>query len=101
MARTSSVFSRVEPDLKNQAEAILEQLGISMSSAVEMFLRQVVIQRGIPFEIKLPAARPLFRDDLTKEEFDAEMNRAYESMKAGRMRSAKDVEEMMDKELGA
>ncbi len=49
MARTSNVFARVEPEVKEQAETILKQLGIPMSNAVGMFLRQVVIQRGIPF----------------------------------------------------
>ena len=38
-----------------------------------MFLRQIVIQRGIPFEMKLPAKRPLAMGELTKEQFDAEL----------------------------
>lgn len=54
MARTSNVFARVEPEVKEQAETILNQLGIPMSNAVGMFLRQVIIHRGIPFEMKLP-----------------------------------------------
>ena len=59
MARTSNVFARVEPEVKEQAESILNQLGIPMSNAVGMFLRQVIIQRGIPFEMKLPVKKPL------------------------------------------
>ena len=59
MARTSNVFARVEPEIKEQAEEILDQLGIPMSNAVGMFLRQVVLQRGIPFEMKLPRREPL------------------------------------------
>ena len=54
MARTSNVFARVEPEIKEQAEQVLDQLGIPMSNAVSMFLRQIVLQRGIPFEMKLP-----------------------------------------------
>jgi DNA-damage-inducible protein J len=50
MARTSNIFARVEPEIKKQAELVLEQLGISMSNAIGLFLRQVVLQRGIPFE---------------------------------------------------
>ena len=38
MARTANVFARVEPDIKTQAEGILNQLGIPMSNAVDMFL---------------------------------------------------------------
>ena len=50
MARTANVFARVEPELKEQAESVLDQLGIPMSNAVGMFLRQVVLQKGIPFD---------------------------------------------------
>ena len=42
MKRTSNVFVRVEPEVKEQAEKILGELGIPMSNAVGMFLRQVV-----------------------------------------------------------
>ena len=41
MARTSNVFARVEPEIKQQAESVLEQLGIPMSNAIGIFLRQV------------------------------------------------------------
>ena len=58
MARTANVFARVEPEVKEQAEQVLDRLGIPMSNAVGMFLRQIVLQRGIPFEMKLPAVRP-------------------------------------------
>ena len=74
MARTANVFVRVEPEIKEQAEAILDQLGIPMSSAVSMFLRQIVLQRGIPFEMKLPE-EPLALGSMTKEEFDAVLDR--------------------------
>ena len=50
MARTSNVFARVESEIKGQAERVLDQLGIPTSNAVGMFLRQVVLQQGIPFE---------------------------------------------------
>ena len=52
MARTANVFARVRTDLKEQAEDILQQLGIPMSNAVGMFLKQIVLQKGIPFEMK-------------------------------------------------
>ena len=47
------MFARVEPELKEQAESVLDQLGIPMSNAVGMFLRQIVLQKGIPFEMKI------------------------------------------------
>lgn len=95
MARTANVFARVEPEIKEQAESILDQLGIPMSNAVGMFLRQIVIQRGIPFEMKLPAKRPLTLDELTKEQFDAELLKGIDDIENERVFSADDVESEM------
>ena len=83
MARTANVFARVEPELKEQAESVLDQLGIPMSNAVGMFLRQIVLQKGIPFEMKLPRTAPLTYGSLTKEQFDKEIEKGLIIM-AGR-----------------
>ena len=99
MARTANVFVRVEPEIKEQAEAILDQLGIPMSSAVSMFLRQIVLQRGIPFEMKLPE-EPLALGAMTKEEFDYELAKGIKDMLEGNLHSAEDVEEEMRREFG-
>jgi len=58
MQRTANIYARIEPELKSNAEMVLGQLGIPLSSAIGMFLRQVVLHNGIPFEMKLPAAMP-------------------------------------------
>ena len=79
MSRTSNVFARVEPDVKEQAEVILTRLGIPMSNAIGMFLRQVVIQRGIPFEVKLNENAPLMLGNMTKEELNAELEKGMKS----------------------
>lgn len=100
MARTSNVFARVEPEVKEQAEQVLEQLGIPMSNAIGMFLRQVVMQRGIPFEMKLPASKPLAIGSLTKEQFDEEMQKGMDDIKAGRVYSAESVEDEMRRIYG-
>jgi addiction module RelB/DinJ family antitoxin len=100
MARTSNVFVRVEPEVKEQAEAVLNQLGIPMSNAVGMFLRQVVIQRGIPFEMKLPANRPTTMGKLTKEQFDAEIEKGMADIEYGRVYSADEVEQEMNRLYG-
>lgn len=71
MARTSSIFARVEPEVKEQAEQVLDQLGISMSNAVSMFLRQIVLQQGIPFEMKLPEPKQPPLDSALKEPTDS------------------------------
>lgn len=100
MARTSNVFARVEPEVKKQAELVLNQLGIPMSNAVGMFLRQVVIQRGIPFEMKLPANKPLDMSQMVKEQFDAEIQKGITDIENGRVYSVDEVEEEMHRLYG-
>lgn len=100
MARTSNVFARVEPEVKEQAEQVLDRLGISMSNAVGMFLRQIVMQRGIPFEMKLPQEVPLVYSSLTKEQFDSEMEKGIEDIQEGRVYSADTIENEMKRDFG-
>ena len=99
MARTANIFARVEPELKEQAESILDQLGIPMSNAVGMFLRQIVLQRGIPFEMKLPETEPLAYGSLTKEQFDKEIEKGISDVKAGRIYSAETIEAEMKRDF--
>ena len=56
MTKNEILHIRVDSEVKNKAEQILEKLGISISDAIYMFLRQVVYVRGLPFEVELPAA---------------------------------------------
>lgn len=100
MARTSNVFARVEPEIKEQAEQVLEQLGIPMSNAVSMFLRQVVLQRGIPFEMKLPDRKPLALGTLTKEQLDAELEKGMADIRDGRTYSAQSVLDELERDYG-
>lgn len=100
MARTSNVFARVEPEVKEEAEKVLEQLGIPMSNAVGMFLRQVVLQNGIPFDVKLPKKAPLAYGSLSKEEFDAEMEKGMADLKAGRVLSADEADKHFRRKYG-
>ena len=91
--RTSNIYTRVDPETKAQAEAILNQLGIPMSNAVGMFLKQIVLQRGIPFEMKLPANTPISISSMNKEQFDAEMQKGMDDIATGRVISIDAVEE--------
>lgn len=56
MGKSATLNLRVDPEVKEQAEAILENLGVPMSTAVNIFLRQVSLIGGIPFLITLPPA---------------------------------------------
>lgn len=51
--KTAKVEAHVEPEVKKQAEVILASLGIPMSHAINIYLRQIISKQGIPFEIKV------------------------------------------------
>jgi len=98
--RTSNIYVRVEPEVKEQAEHVLSQLGIPMSNAIGLFLRQVIMQRGIPFDMKLPAREPVAMGALTPVQLNAELEKGYASAMAGRHRSLKDVANDMERDYG-
>ena len=52
MMLSSEIRSRVEPDLKQQAQDVLDKCGLNLSDAIRLFLRQVVVNKGLPFEIR-------------------------------------------------
>lgn len=54
MAKTAMITARVEPELKANAEKILKRLGISTTEAISLFLSQIRLQKGLPFEVKIP-----------------------------------------------
>jgi DNA-damage-inducible protein J len=54
MEKTSTVQIRIEPELKASVEKVLDDLGLSMSSAISLFLKQVVLHDGLPFPVKIP-----------------------------------------------
>lgn len=88
--KSSNVTARVEPEIKAEAEAILAQLGISASNGINMFYRQIILWRGLPFRPSFPTSRPISLDEMTKEEFDAKMARGLAQAKAGEGVSADD-----------
>ena len=94
MASTSAVYARIDTGLKERAEGILAQLGISPSSAIQMLYSQIVLQRGIPFEAKLPAAQPTAIGSLSREQLDAELKKGVDSLKGGSF-TPDEVDQMM------
>ena len=100
MQRTSNVFARVEPDIKEQAEYVLNQLGIPMSNAIGLFLRQIIMQRGIPFEMKLPTRKPIAIGAMTAVELNAELEKGYADVAAGRLHDIDDVVAEMQRDYG-
>ncbi len=99
MANTSAVYARIDMDLKKNAEGILSRLGITPSSAIQMLYSQIVLNKGLPFELKLPTAKPTAIGSMTRAELDAELTKGIESLAAGSY-TADEVDDLMDREFG-
>ncbi len=99
-AKTANLYARVEPDIKEQAEAILSTLGIPASNAINMFYRQIILRQGLPFDVSIPQLRPLSLNNLSEEELDAELEKGYVDIAAGRMRPAREVFDDLRRDYG-
>ena len=96
--KTATVSVRVEQDVKQRAEAIMEQLGIPASVVINMLYKQIIMTQSIPFSLSLPSTMHT-RDDMTKEEFDAMMLRGLEEAAENRGRPVADVCRELRQEL--
>jgi DNA-damage-inducible protein J len=57
--KTTDVRSRVEPEIKESATEVLAQCGLTLSDGIRLFLRQVIAEKGLPFDVKVPNAATL------------------------------------------
>ncbi|MCF0248484.1 MAG: type II toxin-antitoxin system RelB/DinJ family antitoxin [Synergistes sp.] len=100
MAKTANLYARIEPDVKERAESILAALGIPASNAINMFYMQIILQRGLPFDVKLPGAKPPDMSALSDAELDAELEKGCDDMKSGRTKPAKSVFDSIRRDYG-
>lgn len=89
MEKTTTLNLRVNPIVKQRAEDVLSRLGISMSTAITIYLNQISMTGGIPFEITLPKAPDTINADLmNEEEIREKLQEGYEDAKEGKVRDA-------------
>jgi DNA-damage-inducible protein J len=83
MSKNAVIRARVEPDLKEHAEAVFRRLGVSTTQAIAIFYKQVVLRKGLPFDVRIP-------NETTR--------RTFEATDAGRdVILCKDAEDMFQK----
>ena len=99
-AKSANLYARIEPDVKEQAESILSALGIPASNAINMFYKQIILNRGLPFEVKIPAAIPADVSEMSEAELNAELEKGYADMKAGRTKPARQAFADIRKDYG-
>lgn len=89
-AKTANVMARVEPNVKEKAEEIMDMLGIPVSVVINTLYKQIIMTRSIPFSLSVPVA-PAARDELDDAAFHAMMERGLKEAKADQSRLASDV----------
>ena len=94
--KTANVTARVQPDIKAQAEAVLDRIGIPVSVLIDTLYRQIIMTGGIPYSLSVPRIPTL--DNMSKEQFDAMMQKGYDEAQAGNGLS---VDEAFKKARGA
>jgi addiction module RelB/DinJ family antitoxin len=89
MEKTTTLNLRVNPDVKRRAEEVLAQLGMPMSTAIDIYLKQISMTGGIPFAITLPKAPASVNADLmTTDEIHAKLKEGYNDIEKGNVQDA-------------
>ena len=89
-SKTANVMARVEPQVKEQAEEIMNMLGIPVSVVINTLYKQIIMTHSIPFPLSVPKV-PVARDELDDAAFSAMMERGLREAKADQSRLASDV----------
>lgn len=88
--KNSTVSARVEDNIKNEAEEILQKLGVPVSVVINSLYRQIIYHHGVPFSLTVPS-EPKTIDSLSETEFNAMLQHSYEQALAGEGRPIEDV----------
>ena len=98
VTKTANVNVRIQENIKQQAEQILETIGIPRATAIDMFYRQIILNKGIPFLLTIPKSLPA-RDDMDEKTFNALMAKGYDQAVRGDSYPIDDVFEELERGL--
>ena len=79
--KSANVTARVQPEIKQQAEAILADIGLPVSVLIDTLYRQIIMTGGVPYSLSVPKIPT--RDSMTDAQFDAIMEKGYRQAKSG------------------
>lgn len=99
MANTTAVYARIDTQLKENAENILNQLGITPSSAIQMLYSQIVLTKSLPLDLRLPVEKPTAIGNMSRSEIDAELLKGINSLKSGKVYTEDEVNNLLSKEF--
>lgn len=88
--KTANVVARVAPEVKQQAEDIMDMLGIPVSVVINTLYKQIIMTRSIPFSLSVPAV-PTARDEMDDTAFNEMLSRGLAEAQANNSRNADEV----------
>ena len=97
--KTANVMARVEPDVKDQAESIMTQLGVPASVVINMLYKQIIMTRSIPFSLSVPKP-PIARDEMDTANFNSIMQQGLDEARTDQSRPAASVFSELRQEIG-
>ena len=96
MKETGIVYVRMDKEIKENAEAILSELGISASAAVQMFYKCIIREQGMPLDLSLLSNRKMLDvADLTDEELFAILDEARQHAREGKVLTLEQSKKLM------
>ena len=100
MANTSVIYTHIDTELKKDAENILTQLGISPSSAIQMFYSQIALTKSLPLKLQLSPTKPTSIGSMSKDEFDNEIMKGLHSLTSDKTYTIDEVNSEFAREFG-
>jgi addiction module RelB/DinJ family antitoxin len=92
MEKTATLNLRISPEVKKSAEMVLSRLGVPMATAIDMFLKQVMLTGGIPFAVTLPKAPTSVNADMmSAPQIRVELNEGLLDIDNERLRPAREA----------
>ena len=79
--KSANVTARVQPEIKRQAEAVLDKIGLPVSVLFDTLYRQIIMTGGVPYSLTIPSLPT--RDCMTDAQFNVMMEKGYHQAKTG------------------
>ena len=98
LAKTANVNVRIQENIKKQAEDILEIIGIPRATAIDMFYRQIILNKGLPFSLTIPKNAPIL-EDMNEKDFNLMMANGYSQALQGDSYNIDEVFDELEKDL--
>lgn len=91
MSKSANLNIRMKPEIKNGAELILKKLGIPPSNAIDMFYRQIILNNGLPFDVRIPNSKLIDISEISNEELNDLLDEGFENIEKGEYQNVDDA----------